>query len=299
MCDRLSAVSLSRQWKLLLLLARLFICLSVTPPSSCETWQPEPPPRRSSSPSSRRWKLFFADSPCRFLSESRTQVRVASFSRCVCCILWFIYTFLIVAPLPSGGCESQSLACTLCQASQIPSWNIHEFIHIFIFELPVCFLRSLISCSGPALEWSGMILVAAPHVATKQRRLVLCFHNGMAEAGEIIWLHWRDWGSFFKAICGAEALIGLPSALDVHPVMSLWRAWAALNADCNCTAQVLWASRPYVLRKDVLPMTPWAALCRGIGGCVAFRCTLTHRHTHTHRFQTAQCVRQLWLSCTD
>lgn len=28
-----------------------------------------------------------------------------------------------------------------------------------------------------------MILVAAPHVATKQSRLVLRYHNGMAEAG--------------------------------------------------------------------------------------------------------------------
>lgn len=66
-----------------------------------------------------------------------------------------------------------------------------------------------------------MILVAAPHVATKRSRLVLCFHSGLAEAGEIIWLHLRDWGSFFKAVCGAEALIGLLSTLDVHPVMSL------------------------------------------------------------------------------
>lgn len=66
-----------------------------------------------------------------------------------------------------------------------------------------------------------MILVAAPHVATKQSRLVLCFHNGTAEAGEIIWLHSRDWGSFFKAVCGAEALIGLLSTLDVRPEMSL------------------------------------------------------------------------------
>lgn len=85
----------------------------------------------------------------------------------------------------------------------------------------MCFWSSLISCRGPVVEWSGMILVASPHVATKQSRLVLCFHNGMAEAGEIIWLHLRDWGSFFKAFCGAEALIGLPSVLDVHPVMSL------------------------------------------------------------------------------
>lgn len=82
-------------------------------------------------------------------------------------------------------------------------------------------MNSLISCRGPALEWSGMILVAAPHVATKQSRPVLCFHNGMAEAGEIIWLHWKDWGSFFKAVCGAEALIGLLSTLDVRSVMSL------------------------------------------------------------------------------
>lgn len=66
-----------------------------------------------------------------------------------------------------------------------------------------------------------MILVGAPHVATKRSRLVLRFHNVMAEAGGIVWLRLKDWGSFFKAVGRAEALIGLPPTLDVHPVMSL------------------------------------------------------------------------------
>lgn len=47
----------------------------------------------------------------------------------------------------------------------------------------------------------------------------------------------RGWSSCFKAMCLAEALTGLLSALDVHPVMSLWRMWAVLAGSLrlHCT----------------------------------------------------------------
>lgn len=35
-------------------------------------------------------------------------------------------------------------------------------MNIFIVQKPLCIRESLISCSGPALEWSGVILEGAP-----------------------------------------------------------------------------------------------------------------------------------------
>lgn len=61
-------------------------------------------------------------------------------------------------------------------------------MNIFIAETPLCNRECLISCSGPALEWRGVILDGAPHAATKQSRLVHLSHNGMVEGREMIWL---------------------------------------------------------------------------------------------------------------
>lgn len=83
------------------------------------------------------------------------------------CIFWFIYTSLIVAPRARHESQRRHLACTFCRPSQIRIWNIHECMNIFIVEKPLCIRESLISCRGPALEWSGMIPEGAPHAATK------------------------------------------------------------------------------------------------------------------------------------
>lgn len=81
-----------------------------------------------------------------------------------------------------------------------------------------------------ALLWNGVAWsLKAPHMRPPNRA-AWCTSHTMEWEREGKWFgsYWRGWSSRFKAVCLAEALTGLLSALDVRPVMSLWRVRAVL-----------------------------------------------------------------------
>lgn len=210
---------------------------------SCETWQLKPPPHHSFTFLSLSWKLFFADRLQWFLSECWTQTRVASFSSNVCCIFWFINTFLIVAPPARQESQSGNLACALCELNQIQIWNIDECINLFIVEKPLCIQNSLISCSGTALELTWSLL--ASHM-WPPNRAAWCTTGTMEwwRQGKWFGSNLRAWRSLFKATCWAKASTGLLSALDVDLVMSLWRVQAVLAGRLQLHCVDVWGPGP-------------------------------------------------------
>lgn len=133
LCSAVSPSILLLHWKLWLLLAILLVCLSSPP-----TVKHDSPNLHHITPLlSCLWDESFSSQTnlCGSCLCARAQDCVAAFSGSVCCIFWFIYTFLIVAP---HACqESQSLACALCGPSQMLIWNIHECMNIFIVEKPL------------------------------------------------------------------------------------------------------------------------------------------------------------------
>ena len=283
--------------------------LSLTSPH-CETWQPEPPPHHSSPLLSPRWKLFFADKPLWVLSLSAgAQARVAAaFSSSVCCIFWFIYTSLIVAPRACQESQSRTLACALCGAES-NSYLKYTWMHEYIYrrEAPVHpgeshFLRW--PCSG--MEWRDPWRRPTCDHQIEPPGAPLTQLNGGRE-GKWFGSYLRGWSSRFKAVCLAEALTGLLSALDVRPVMSLWRVRAVLagRLRLHCTGvgvrglqrdlQVGGFNRIVVLHSALLRQAglkrvdPKAAMWRGSGCCVTFRHTYTLIHTYIYIYPSGRC----------
>lgn len=146
MCGAPSAVLLSHlpfspsPWKVWLLLAIPLICLK-SPPPSCETWQPKHPSHHSSlllcCLGDESFFSFRQTSASPFL---RAELRpcVAAFRSSVCCVFWFIYTLLIVAP---HACqESQSLNLAMCiMRAESNSYLKYTWMHEYIYrrEAPV------------------------------------------------------------------------------------------------------------------------------------------------------------------
>lgn len=231
MCALLSHLPFSLYRKVGLLLAILLICLSSPLPWNM-TARTSTTSLLSSPPLSGRWKLFFADKPLWVLSAHQAQACVAAFSSSVCCIFWFIYAPLIVAPRACQESQSQNLARALCGLNQIPIWNIHESMNIFIVELPRCILGRgaefhFLRWPGTGVEWRDPC--GLPTCRHQTEPLWCTFHTmEWKRQGKWFGSYWKHWSSPFKAVCLAKALTGLLTALDVRPVMSLWRARAAL-----------------------------------------------------------------------
>lgn len=115
-----------------LLLAILIICLS-RPPLRNMTAQTSTTSLLSSSLLSPRWKLFSADEPPWALSARPAHTCVATFSSSVCCILWFIYTSLIVAPRACQ--ESQSRHLSMCiMRPESNSYLKYTWMHEYIYR---------------------------------------------------------------------------------------------------------------------------------------------------------------------
>lgn len=161
-CSAVSSSMFPLHWKLWLLLAILIICLSSPPLWNMTAWT-STTSLLFSPLLSQRWKLFFADKPCEsFLHWS--QVCVAAFSSCVCCIFWFIYIHLIVAP------HARRVEALHVHYAGLVTFLFEIYMNAWIYLLLrrlMCILESHISCSGPGLEWSGVILEGAPYAATK------------------------------------------------------------------------------------------------------------------------------------
>lgn len=142
--------------KLWLLLAILVVCLSRPPPPHCETWQCEPPSHRSSLLHSCLGdeSFFFADKPLlgpSFCALGLSLCRLL-FSVSVCCIFWFIYRLLIVAPHACQESRKSRPCIAIMRApSQTVISNIHECMNIFIVEKSLCIRERLIS-SGESLN---------------------------------------------------------------------------------------------------------------------------------------------------
>lgn len=146
MCGAPSAVLLSHlpfspsPWKVWLLLAIPLICLKSPPPQLWNmTAQTSITSLLSSPLLSRRWKLFlFQTNLCESFSSRRAQLCVAAFRSSVCCVFWFIYTLLIVAP---HACqESQSLNLAMCiMRAESNSYLKYTWMHEYIYrrEAPV------------------------------------------------------------------------------------------------------------------------------------------------------------------
>lgn len=144
--------------KLSLLLAILLICLSRPPTVRHDSLN-----LRHITPLFSKMKAFLSrqTSPSPFCTGPRSALLllVALFAT----FLSYLYT----SDCGASCMSSRTLARRLCRLSKIRIWNIYECMNIFIVEKPMCMLESLISCSGPALEWSGVILEGAPLAATK------------------------------------------------------------------------------------------------------------------------------------
>lgn len=175
--------------------------LSLKPPPHCETWQARTSTTSLlfSSPLSARWKPFFADKPLWIISAHRARACVAAFSRSVCCIFWFIYTLMIVAPHACQEIHSELCMCLMRAPNLI--WNMHRCMNLFIVEKsPVHPGES----HFPRWSYSGMgwrDFWKCPTCHLQIERLVHLSLRGMMEAGEMIWLLVEDWASRFKAAC--------------------------------------------------------------------------------------------------
>lgn len=132
----------------------------------CETWQPEPPPHHSSLLFSclQDESFSFQTNLCEsFLRWSR--VWAAAFSSCVCCIFWFIYTHLIVAP---RACQVETLH--VHYASWV-KFSFEIYMNAWIYLL---LRRPCASWRVPfpvvALVWNGVAWsLKAPHMRPPNR----------------------------------------------------------------------------------------------------------------------------------
>lgn len=154
---------------------------------------------------------------------------VDAFSSSVCCIFWFIYTPLIVAPRTCHGFESRK-PCVSIMWAESNSHFKYTWMHEYIYcrEAP-CASGTVSFPSAAALRngvaWSSK----APHMRPPNRAARCTSHTmEWRREGKRFGSYWKGCSSRFKAPRLAEALIGLLSALDVRPVMSLWRVRAVL-----------------------------------------------------------------------
>lgn len=123
-----------------------------------------------------------------------------------------------------------SKSCMCIMWAESNAYLKYTWMHEYIYcrESPAHPRR--VSFPVVALLWNGVAWsLKAPHMRPPNRA-AWCTSLTMEWEREGKWFgcYLRGWSSHFKAVCRAEALTGLLSALDVRPVMSLWRMRAVL-----------------------------------------------------------------------
>lgn len=162
-CSAVSSSIFPLHWKLWLLLAIFIICLSSLPTVKHDSLNLHHiTPLLSSPVCKMKAFLFRQTSASPFCAGPR--VWVAAFSSCVCCIFWFIYTHLVVAP----------------RACQVETLHVHYAGWVkFLFEIYMnagiyLLLRS--PCASwrvpfpiVALVWNVAWSLKAPHMRPPNR----------------------------------------------------------------------------------------------------------------------------------
>lgn len=212
-------------WKLLLLFAVLLICLS-SPPPTVKHDRPEPPPHHSSFllPCLQDESLSVETNLCESFLHTEPKLAslllvglFAAFSDLF--IHWWLLHLTPVKKFIPSFCM-----CVTRPPNLI--WNMHRCMNLFIVEeVPLFILESLISRG--ALVWKRPTC-HLPNGAP----LSPCNDGGkgndLAPTGGL--------GQWLQSSMLSEALTSHLPALDVRPVMSLWRVPAVparkLHARC-------------------------------------------------------------------
>jgi len=131
--------------------------------------QPFTPPLFSPPVSEMKAFLCRQTSVSPLCAPRRAEARVAAFSGSVCCIFWFIYTLLIVAPHACQRFSAWALCVHYAGWVKNPIWNIHECMNKFIVEKTL-YIREESHFLLAALLWNGVAwFLKVPHMPPPNR----------------------------------------------------------------------------------------------------------------------------------